>query len=412
MGETFVDKRNTIVMLRWVLIIASAYLLLFGPEGPIMDGGRALFVAAVLASNVVLNRLPERWLHSRTFDLALVVFDTGWLTVSLAWSPHASDDFFMLYFLVLFVVALGESLPMIVGSASLITLVYGWGLNRSFGSQALTSAAFLRILFLFVVALFYGYFVTALRGRRREANEARQLDRAKTDLLASISHDLRVPLGNAENYAMIMLDGHCGLVPDKARTMLARLQANLRRVSTLVSNCLDATRIESGQLHLQCNPTQLNDVIEDALQLEASAAATKGIALERELAPNLPVIAADLMQLGRVVANLVGNALKYTPAGGRVIVRTRMTEDGVCLDVEDTGPGIAAAEQPTVFDRFERLRSGTHQPGTGLGLFIVKNLVRAHGGAVTLKSAEGKGSTFTVTLPVDDLAAAHARLAA
>jgi signal transduction histidine kinase len=407
MSETdvIVDKRHTVVLLRWVLIIASSYLLLFGPDGAEVDLARAGFIVFVLASNVVLNHLPDRWLRSRAFDLALVVFDTGWLTASLALSPHASDDFFMLYFLVLFVVALGESLPMIVASASVITLVYGYGLQHALGPHAMTSATFLRMLFLFVVAMFYGYFVTALRTKRREASEARALERAKTELLASISHDLRVPLSNAENYAMLMIEGHCGGISEKVHAMIGRLQANLRRVATLVANCLDATRIEAGQLHLQRTPVGLNDIVEDALQLEASQAVTKKIALRTELATDLPIIMGDMMQIGRVVSNLVGNAIKYTPAGGTVTVRTYRADDGVGLDVTDTGPGIDPAEQDAVFEKFERLRAGKHLPGTGLGLFIVKTLVAAHGGRVGLRSRVGEGSTFTVTLPVGDVPA-------
>ncbi|MBI4515736.1 MAG: HAMP domain-containing histidine kinase [Deltaproteobacteria bacterium] len=393
------DKRYTVVLLRWVLIIASAYLLLFGPSGPDVDLGRALFVALVLGSNVVLNHLPQRWWESRAFDMALVLFDTSWVTVSLAWSPQLSDDFFMLYFLVLFVAALGESLPMIVGTAGVITALYGWGLSHATGVNALTSEAFLRMLFLFVVALFYGYFVTALRGRRREAAEARALEQAKTELLASISHDLRGPLSNAENYALLLLEGDCGALSDKQRDFTARLHANLRRVTSLVTNCLDASRIEAGRLRLQRTPLQFNEVVSDTLQVEGTQAAAKGISIERDIDPTLPPITGDMMHLGRVVANLLGNAVKYTPKGGHVRVRTRIADHGVCLDITDSGPGIEPGEQGTIFDKFERLQSGRHSPGTGLGLFIVKNIVSAHGGSVHVHSVLGGGATFTVWLP-------------
>ena len=393
------DKRSTVVLLRWVLIIASAYLLLFAEDGPVVDSGTGLFVALVLASNVLLNKFPDHWLQSRAFDMGLVLFDTSWLTLSLAWSPQASDNFFMLYFLVLFVVALGESLPMIVGSATLITLVYGWGLQHALGSAALTGQAFLRILFLFVVALFYGYFVTALRTRKREANEARALERAKTDLLASISHDIRVPLSNAENYAMLLLDGEYGPLADRPRTIIERLQANVHHVSILVANCLDVSRFEGGHIRLQRHPMQLNDAVTDILQFEASHAATKAIALAIDLATDLPLIDADLMHVGRIISNLVGNALKYTPNCGTVTVRTFRRDNGVCLEISDTGPGISADEQTAVFEKYERLRNSKHLPGSGLGLFIVKALVAAHGGSVALRSALGEGSVFTVWLP-------------
>jgi signal transduction histidine kinase len=394
------DKRNTIILLRWVLIIASSYLLLFGPAGPNVDPARALFVALVLSSNLVLNHLPDHWFELRAFDMGLVLFDTIWVTISLSWSPRSSDDFFMLYFLVLFVAALGESLPTIVASASVITLVYGWGLNHADNARAMSSETLLRMLFLFVVALFYGYFVTALRGRRREAAEARALEGAKTELLASISHDLRVPLSNAENYAMLLLTGDYGAIGDRPREFIARLQANLRRLSAIVTNCLDATRIEEGRLHLQPNPLQLNDVVNDAVQLESNQAAAKRVALRTDLTSDLPLIVADMMHLSRVVVNLVGNAIKYTPSGGIVTIETRSGDGGVYLDVSDTGPGIALDEQRVIFEKYERLPGGRRLPGTGLGLFIVKSIVAAHHGTVTVKSRSGHGATFTVWLPI------------
>jgi signal transduction histidine kinase len=403
------DKRQTVILLRWVLIIASAYLLLFNPEATSFDLGCGVLVAMALGSNIVLNHLPQRWWEWRGFDMALVVFDTAWVTASLAWS-HSSDDFFMLYFLVLFVAALGESLPTIVASATVITALYGWGLNHAFGYQVMTSATFLRMVFLFVVGLFYGYFVNALRGKRHEAAEARALERAKTDLFTAISHDLRAPMGNAENYAMLLLGGTCGDLPERAREFVARLQANIRRASTLVSNCLDASRIEDGRLHLQRNPLELNEVVTDVLQLEASQARSKGITLRSHLSPGLPRVLADMMHVGRIISNLVGNALKYTPNGGFVEVHTRAGDDGVYLEVSDSGPGIRPEEQATVFEKYERLKNGKDQPGTGLGLFIVKTIVRAHGGTIKLKSALGRGATFVVWLPAGDVEDSEPRL--
>ncbi len=404
------EKRHTIVLLRWVLIIASAYLLLFGPKGLIVDPARALFIAFALASNVLLNHFPDRWLKSRTFDFALVLFDTAWLTACLAWSPQASNDFFMLYFLVLFVAALGESLPTIIASASVITLVYGWGLNHTFGAGALNSATLLRMLFLFVVALFYGYFVTALRARRRETNEARALEHAKTDLLASISHDLRAPLGNAENYAMMLLDGYYGPIADKPREFIARLQANLRRVTTLLTNCLDATRIEAGQLRLQLAAMSLNDVVADVVQMESSQTLATATTIRTDLAPDLPPVMGDMMHVGRVVANLLSNAIKYSPKAGQIVVRTRREDGDVLLEVSDNGPGIDLGDQRGIFEKYERLQLNRHLPGTGLGLFIVKTIVGAHGGKISVSSRPGHGATFTVRLPIAEQAQTQAKV--
>ncbi len=402
------QKRYTIVLLRWVLIIASAYLMLFRSESPAVDSLQALFVVFVLASNLVVNRFPDRWLESRAFDMGLVLFDTTWVTVTLAWTPGHSDDFFLMYFLVLFVAALGESLRTILASAVVIAGVYGWGLTRHIGLAAVDSTAFLRMVFLFVVALFYGYFVTSIRSRRRETEEAHALERAKTDLLAAVSHDLRGPLSNVENYAMMLLAGEFGPIAPEPREVIGRLQADTHRLMTLVLNCLDATRIEAGRLELQTSQLQLNDLVVEAVQLAAAQAANKRIALNTSLDPALPTIVGDITHLGRVASNLLGNALKYTPDGGAVTVRTYHDPTGVQLEVSDTGPGIPPAEQEAIFQKYERLRGSKRQPGTGLGLFIVNTIVSEHGGSVRVASTPGCGATFTVCLPFEAIRPAPA----
>ena len=391
-------KKSTVVLLRWVLIIASSYLMLLDSRTGRVDTRLALLIAVALGSNLLVARIPVPWTESRVFDFAIVVFDASWVTLGLLWAPSVSGDLFLLYFLVIFVAAMGESLPMIVGSAALVSVVYGATLSfQPGGDFRLTTTALLRVPFLFVVALFYGYFVTQIRGRRNEAAEARLREQAKTELLAAVSHDLRGPLGNAENFLTLVLDAQAA---SKAvdRDLLLRAQMNVHQVSSLVSNLLHAACIEAGQVRFQFAPVQVNDIVEEVFALESGAATLKHLVLSKELDPTLPKITADHMQLGRILTNLVNNAIKYTKVGG-VTVRTEYDESTLRVSVRDSGPGMDAPQREALFAPYRRVHLRGYTPGTGLGLYIAKKLVEAQEGTVEVSSEPGVGSTFVVSLP-------------
>ena len=262
----------------------------------------------------------------------------------------------------------------------------------------LTTSALLRVPFLFVVALFYGYFVTEIRGRRSEAAEAQLREQAKSELLAAVSHDLRGPLGNAENLLALVLDSNANY-DDGNRMLLLRAQVNVRRVTSLVTNLLQAACIEKGQVALQWAPVQLNDVVDDVYVPEAGAALLKGVTLQKETNANLPSITADFIQVGRIVTNLVNNAIKYTGADGTVVVRTSFDAENVSVSVEDNGPGMSAEQCEALFAPYRRVHLGGYTPGMGLGLYLVERLTEAQGGTVHVKSEQGVGSTFVVSFP-------------
>lgn len=390
-------KKQTVVLLRWVLIIAFSYLPLVDHPGVVFEPRLALLIVAALASNLCIARIPERWAERRLFDFAVVLFDAGWVTLGLAWAPNVSSDLFMLYFLVIFVAAMGESLRVIVASAVVVSVVYGAMLSfHSGGGGAWSAAAVLRVPFIFVVALFYGYFVSEIRGRRNEASAALLREKAKSDLLAAVSHDLRGPLSNAESLLELALD-EGQLVVDRGLVM--RAQVNVRRVGSLVTNLLQAACIEAGQVYFQFAPVQLNNVVDDVLGLEAGAAVLKRVRLDRDLAPVLPEITADCMQLGRIITNLVNNAIKYTAPGGRVVVRTAYDHATVRVSVEDTGPGMSAEQCEALFAPYRRVHLAGYTQGTGLGLYIAKHLAEAQSGHISVRSQPGKGSVFILSFP-------------
>ena len=397
--ETFPDKQRTVVLLRWALIIAFSYLLLLDTSAPLVHPRVVLLIVAALASNLLVGRLPRAWTERQLFDFGVVLFDAAWVTLGLAWAPRVSGDLFLLYFLVMFVAAMGESLLTIVASAAVVSTVYAATVTWEPGQDSrLAASAILRVPFLFVVGLFYGYFVTQIRRRRSEATAAQVRELAKSELLAAVSHDLRGPLGNAESLLNLVLDGQIADDHD-TRVLLLRAQINVRRVVSLVSNLLHAAAIEAGTVPLRWEPVRLNEVVDDVVHPEGAAALLKGVTLRTALCPDLPAIDADFLQVTRIVTNLVNNAIKYTPGGGTVIVRTAHDVDAVRVCVEDDGPGMTREQCELLFAPYRRVHLGGYTPGTGLGLFIVKRLSEALHGTVTVRSAPGAGSTFTVTFP-------------
>jgi signal transduction histidine kinase/CheY-like chemotaxis protein len=239
--------------------------------------------------------------------------------------------------------------------------------------------------------------------RRAEAETAQaaaeDANRAKDEFLAVLSHELRTPLTAILGWVRLLLSGR--LPATRVSGALASIDRNTRVQTRLIDDLLDTSRIVAGKIQLELRPVDLGAVVRDVLALAAqnpSAAALLS-------APSIDagsMVMGDRDRLHQVVTNLVANALKFTPAGGRVDVRLRCGGDGVELAVSDTGEGISADQLPHIFDRFHQVdRSHTRRHGgLGLGLAIVRHLVEAHGGTVCAQSAgRGRGACFTVRLP-------------
>jgi signal transduction histidine kinase len=220
------------------------------------------------------------------------------------------------------------------------------------------------------------------------------------ELLSAVSHDLKNPLGVIESLASLMLEGDAGTLNEQQTDLTERIHASSRQVITLSLNLIDAERIEAGRLVLDRKRADIAKVADNALVHARSASHLKGIALHCEIEPELPRLNVDVAQTERVISNLLGNAIKFTPAGGRVKLGIRRRGDAVVVAVSDTGPGIEADELPLLFDKYHREPHTKRIEGSGLGLFIVKAVVEAHGGKVDIASAVGKGTTVTVSIPI------------
>jgi PAS domain S-box-containing protein len=236
---------------------------------------------------------------------------------------------------------------------------------------------------------------------RAAYEEARAANRAKDEFLATLSHELRTPLSAIVGWTHMLRTGQ--LDPATATRAIETIDRNARVQTQLISDILDVSRIVSGKLHLDVRPLELAATIAAALDTVRPSADAKGVTLVSTLEPTAMPVSADPDRLQQVVWNLLANAIKFTPRGGRVELRLRCAGTHAEIAVEDTGPGIPRAFLPHVFERFRQADGSSTRAhgGLGLGLAIVRHLVEAHGGTVRAANAiEGAGSVFTVRLPI------------
>lgn len=238
---------------------------------------------------------------------------------------------------------------------------------------------------------------------RERIKELQGLNRIKNEFVGMAAHDLRSPLAVVEMYASFLLEDPKSCLTAKEREFLRVIKNQGRFMFNLINDLLDVTRIESGRLDLKVRAGDWIGFVRRNADLNGALAARRGVAIEVEIAAAESLtIPFDPNRMEQVLNNLVGNAVKFSPAGGRIVVRVCREGDFVRVSVVDGGPGIPAAELPALFNPFYR-GSAPLPPGersTGLGLPIARRIVEAHGGTICVESEPGRGSTFSFTLPV------------
>jgi signal transduction histidine kinase len=239
------------------------------------------------------------------------------------------------------------------------------------------------------------------------ANEdLKELDRMKSDLLANVSHELRTPLTAIKGYTDYMLERKLGPVTDKQEKGLVVMQRNLDRLSRSISALLDFSRMDVGRLPLNIQPFALPPLVDQILTTVRSELERKRLTFAADLDPDMPPVIADREKLSAVIENLVVNAIKFTPEGGRITVSGHRDpaapRPAVEIRVADTGIGIPADQVEKVFTRFHQVDTSTTRRfgGVGLGLAIVKSILGAHGSAIAVDSEPGRGSVFRFSLPL------------
>ncbi len=233
-----------------------------------------------------------------------------------------------------------------------------------------------------------------------DVTELRRLEQVRTEFVANVSHELRTPLTAIQGYLETLLSGALE-ERDHARRFLEIVFRHTERLGRLLNDLTDLSNIELGRVSLRLEPIALDDVVDSVLAIIGPRAESARVTLATELPGALPPVSADRDRLAQILINLVDNAVKYTPAGGRVTVRARVDDAGLVeVSVADTGVGIPAGDLPRITERFYRVDKARSRElgGTGLGLAIVKHLVLVHGGELAIDSVEGRGTTVRFTL--------------
>ena len=233
----------------------------------------------------------------------------------------------------------------------------------------------------------------------QDLSDVRRLETVRRDFVANISHELRTPIASLKAMAET-LEG--GAVDDRAvaRDFVGRMHAEVEDLAQLVEELLTLSRLESAELELDRRPIAPHELVERARERMAPLADRAGLELVSAVPAELPMVQADADRIAQVFGNLIHNAVKYTPRGGRITLAAKEDDGSVAFTVADTGQGIAPAELPRVFERFYKGDRARSSAGTGLGLAIAKHIVQAHGGSITAASdGPDRGSRFTFTLP-------------
>jgi signal transduction histidine kinase/CheY-like chemotaxis protein len=241
-----------------------------------------------------------------------------------------------------------------------------------------------------------------------DRSQARELAGLKSDFLSTVTHELRTPLTSVKGSLQLVLGKSTGLSPIDCELLHISLK-NADRLIRLINDLLDISRLELGKIELTFADVPTGSLVEEAVAGLRSYASARDITIAADVEPDVPALEGDRDRLIQVLTNLISNAVKFSPTGGRVLVRATRDEDGVAIAVRDWGVGIRACDQGRLFQRFQRLNTGhSDEPGTGLGLAISKAIVERHGGHIAVLSAESEGSTFTVVIPVAKTARAVA----
>lgn len=239
--------------------------------------------------------------------------------------------------------------------------------------------------------------------------ELRRIDAMKSEFVSVASHELRTPLAAIKNAIQLILQGKTGEINENQAKFLSLADRNINRLINIINDLLNLSRIESGRISLKPESLPIKPLFENVVGSLRPQAETKSIQIEIDLPENPPSIYADKEKVEQILINLIGNAIKFTPDGGKIRLRAEILSEEknpehpkkVAISVEDNGVGIPSDHLEKIFEKFHQVDGSLHRSigGTGLGLAIAKGLVEAHQGKIWVKSEVGKGSTFTFTLP-------------
>ncbi|OWA36002.1 hypothetical protein B9G55_09025 [Saccharibacillus sp. O16] len=380
------------VVLKLQAISASLiYLMLISYMNELMPGSIHRYLMRAYTLLTVSGAITALILPPEVFSiLEPVILSAGFLSlvyaafITIRWIQKQPDD--------LDLVTIGLMSIMMCMLLSLVDLIFALDVNWLVIDE----------LVLFVLAqtiLIIRRFVRAFADVERLSNRLLTLDGLKDEFMANTSHELRTPLHGIINIARSMLEGAAGPVSPKQKENLAMMMTTGQRLSLLVDDILDFSKLKEGRLRLSVRPLALYTVVQSVVEVIAYTLAEKPIRMILDCPEDLPNVKMDEDRLRQILYNLLGNSVKYTERG-EIRVRASASDGWVTVEVSDTGIGIERERWPDIFRRFERIEAREGMTGNGLGLSITRELVELGGGRIWLDSEPGVGTSFFFTLPI------------
>ena len=392
--------KASIILLRWPVVLICSYLLLFPSVEYLPATILNSFVVLFVLSNVAINFLDDSWFTSWSFYYPLVIADTIVLTLSLMINGAADNEFYLTFFLVILASCILNDAKLRTVVSIVATILYCGFLLIS--PHSVQPAEFLRVPFLFVVSLFYGYFTQFIRMEKVQKEQAEITSRARKEAVDIVSHELRTPLNLIGGYAQVLKDKTFGNINTKQEEALNKILHQSENLLSTINSVLDMARIEAGELVVAHDEILLPDFFQ-GLRVYYDASLAKPLSMRWLIPSELPTLQSDKARLTIVAQNLINNAIKFTEHG-EIQVSARHLRDKNCVEIEvkDSGIGISKEALPAIFEKFRQVDNSSTRSygGVGLGLHIVKVYTEALGGSVAVESQPGEGSTFTLSLPV------------
>lgn len=419
-------QKGVFLVLRYVFITVAAYLLIFQNPNGRLGALQGVMIVAALASNVVLSAVSSKLLFAWYVEAPVLIADTLWVSWAIHSTGAIGQEFFLLYFFVLFLAATSNNLPMVLFGAVFISVADLW---LSSHGDAFTTARMLRIVFFFTVALFYGEVLNQIKRERQRADRgfawAREvegkvnkrtgaLQRMYIDLLvasqvraertAAACRELRAGLVALNEDAKEALDADASGGASRTSDPRARKLAALRDASRgllHVLNTLDGvTGADDTRAQAAPQPVRLTNLLGEA-QRRVRPGLGSQVELQWKLERALPTIETDPLRLGMVIESLLDNAVKFTSKGSvTVAARDLPSRRQVELRIDDTGIGLDERDLPRLFQPFRQLEEkGDPHGRIGIGLALVARLVEQLGGELTVRSALGRGTSVVVRIP-------------
>jgi signal transduction histidine kinase len=398
-ARSFFSKadKNAIVAVQWLAAIGTSYLVVAVHDRDLTDPLPALVILLCLISAALLQRIPDALFERRLIEPGLLVLDSILILSAIMTSQQIPWDLLILFFFCVFIAAIGENLVQIGVGCVLLSLVFVTFISPNVVDAVSVNPNFLfRVPFMFAISIFYGHLASQVKREKQRTEKIEEAVRLKRQLVCALAHDIKTPLNVILGHAELLAEPSA---PVERLSSFECIRKNVDRISKLITDFLDVSKLENLKVQGARDLVDMNAIAEEVVLQQLVTAREKNLRLQLDLDEDIAPVVGDTTQLQRALWNLVSNAIKFTPAGGTITVKSQSINKSIAIKVKDTGIGIPADEIPTLFSEFHRLRGAANTEGTGLGLFIVKTIVEGHNGKVAVESELGAGTIFTILLP-------------